>query len=109
MKSLPKWTAMALTVAMAASLAACGGGTASQPSTAPGAGGSSAPESGEPYVVGISQLVTHEALDAATQGFKDALVEVFGQEGVQFDERTPPMTRPPALPLPTPSWRRVWT
>ncbi len=87
MKSLPKWTAMALTVAMAASLAACGGGTAGQPSTAPGAGGSSAPESGEPYVVGISQLVTHEALDAATQGFKDALVEAFGQEGVQFDEQ----------------------
>lgn len=31
--------------------------------------------SGEHYTVGICQLVTHDALDAATQGFQDALNE----------------------------------
>ncbi len=38
------------------------------------------------YTVGISQLVTHPALDAATQGFKDALVEKLGDK-VKFDEQ----------------------
>ncbi len=41
----------------------------------------------EPYTVGICQLVQHDALDAATQGFKDALVEKFGEDGVVFDEQ----------------------
>lgn len=36
------------------------------------------------YVVGISQLMIHDALDAATQGFKDALVEELGEENVEF-------------------------
>ena len=44
-------------------------------------GGSSAAE----YRVGICQLVQHEALDAATQGFKDALTEKFG-DAVAFVE-----------------------
>ena len=35
------------------------------------------------YTVGICQLVQHEALDAATQGFKDALTEKLG-ENVKF-------------------------
>mgnify|MGYP004458371595 FL=1 len=39
------------------------------------------------YTVGICQLVTHEALDAATQGFKDALIEALGEEHVKFDEQ----------------------
>ena len=39
------------------------------------------------YVVGICQLVQHEALDAATQGFKDALVEKLGEGNVKFDEQ----------------------
>ena len=38
------------------------------------------------YVVGICQLVPHEALDAATQGFKDALTEALG-DSVKFDEQ----------------------
>ena len=38
------------------------------------------------YTVGICQLVQHEALDAATQGFKDALTEAFGDK-VTFDEQ----------------------
>ena len=41
---------------------------------------------GEEYLVGICQLVQHEALDAATQGFKDVLTEEFGDK-VSFDEQ----------------------
>ncbi|MBR5309871.1 MAG: ABC transporter substrate-binding protein [Oscillospiraceae bacterium] len=37
------------------------------------------------YKVGICQLVQHEALDAATQGFKDALTEALGDK-VEFIE-----------------------
>ena len=35
-------------------------------------------ESGKTYTVGVCQLVQHEALDAATQGFVDALKEALG-------------------------------
>lgn len=38
------------------------------------------------YVVGICQLVQHDALDAATQGFKDALQEELGDK-VTFQEQ----------------------
>lgn len=38
------------------------------------------------YSVGICQLVQHEALDAATKGFKEALVEKLGDK-VEFDEQ----------------------
>ena len=41
---------------------------------------------GETYTVGICQLVQHDALDAATQGFKDALTEALG-DAVVFDEQ----------------------
>ena len=41
---------------------------------------------GDKYTIGICQLVQHEALDAATQGFKQALTEEFG-DVVQFDEQ----------------------
>lgn len=40
----------------------------------------------ETYTVGICQLVQHVALDAATQGFKDALTEKLG-DAVTFDEQ----------------------
>lgn len=41
----------------------------------------------EKYVVGIVQLVQHDALDAATQGFKDALEDKLEEAGrtVEFD------------------------
>ena len=39
------------------------------------------------YTVGICQLVQHPALDAATQGFKDALIAELGEENVKFDEQ----------------------
>ena len=41
---------------------------------------------GETYLVGICQLAPHVALDAATQGFKDALTEALG-DAVEFDEQ----------------------
>lgn len=45
-------------------------------------------QSGEKvYNIGICQLLQHEALDAATQGFKDAMVEALGEERVKFDEQ----------------------
>lgn len=39
------------------------------------------------YRVGICQLVQHEALDAATKGFRDALTEQLGADKVEFDEQ----------------------
>lgn len=42
---------------------------------------------GRVYNIGICQLVQHEALDLATQGFKDALTEELGEENVNFDEQ----------------------
>ena len=39
------------------------------------------------YVIGICQIVKHEALDAATKGFKDAIVEALGEENVEFVEQ----------------------
>ena len=59
---MKKFAAIALTLALTAS-AACAGAT----------------------TVGICQLVQHEALDAATQGFKDALTEKMPD--VKFDEQ----------------------
>ena len=37
------------------------------------------------YEIGILQLVQHEALDAATKGFMDALTEKLGAVNVEFD------------------------
>ena len=42
---------------------------------------------GKVYNIGICQLVQHVALDAATQGFKDAIVEALGEDAVTFDEQ----------------------
>ena len=85
MKVLSKVTALAAASAMVLSLAACGGsGTSTTSSTAPD---SSAPAEGTAsYTVGICQQMTHEALDAATQGFKDALNELLPGQ-VEFVEQ----------------------
>ena len=40
---------------------------------------------GETYVVGICQLMQHDALDLATKGFQDALIEALGEDAVTFD------------------------
>ena len=79
MKKLSKIAALALAAALSVSLAACGGGSArpSPSASAPAPSASQPAESalaaGEKYVVGICQLAPHVALDAATQGFKDAI------------------------------------
>ena len=72
-----KFLALALTAVMALSLAACGGDTQSTDSDADTSGDESASGS-QTYTVGIIQQVQHEALDAATQGFQDALTELLG-------------------------------
>mgnify|MGYP000975862153 CR=1 FL=1 len=66
-----KLAAFALSGVMAVGLTACGGN--GEPNESP-AGGSG----GEAYLVGICQLAPHVALDAATQGFQDALTELLG-------------------------------
>ena len=70
------------------SLCACGNTAtpASEPA-APASAGDSAPAAeAQTFKVGICQLVQHAALDAATQGFKDALTEALG-DAVVFDEQ----------------------
>ncbi len=37
------------------------------------------------FVVGICQQQTHDALDAATEGFKQALIDKLGEDKVEFD------------------------
>lgn len=64
----------------AAALTACGGST----STAASASATAAASGEKTYKVGICQLVQHAALDAATQGFQDALTEQLGDK-VSFD------------------------
>ena len=72
----------------AAALTACGGSSASSTAAssvaASSAAAGSAAAAGDSYTVGICQLVEHAALDAATQGFEDALTAEFG-ENVTFD------------------------
>lgn len=72
--------------AMALGLVACGGQSASSAPAASSAAAGSASAAGKTYTVGICQLVQHPALDAATQGFKDALTEKLG-DAVKFDEQ----------------------
>ncbi len=92
-----------LAAAMVVSLAACGNSSSSKPqteapkaeteaaesaaeSTAESAAETEAAVSGGTFKVGVCQLVQHVALDAATQGFEDALKEAFG-DSVTFDEQ----------------------
>ena len=42
-------------------------------------------DSNKVYNIGVCQLVEHPALDAATQGFKDALTAKLGEANVKFD------------------------
>ena len=82
---MKKALVLLLALAMVLSLAACGSAPASTPAEEPAAAPAAAAE-GEVYTVGICQLVQHVALDAATQGFKDALTEALGDK-VQFVEQ----------------------
>ena len=83
-----KILALALASVMALSLAACGGQSAapaaSSGSAAPAASAASGSAAGKTYTVGVIQLVQHAALDAATQGFQDAITDALG-DAVTFD------------------------
>ena len=73
-----KLLAALLAGAMCVSLCACGG--TSDETTEPAEDTAAAT-----YTVGICQLVEHVALDAATQGFQDALIAALGEGAVSFD------------------------
>ena len=94
MKKTTKLTALLLALVMSLSLAACSnnpGADNSAPAQSQAAESAAPAESKEPagdgekYVVGICQLLPHAALNAATQGFKDALKEEFG-DNVEIKE-----------------------
>lgn len=76
-----------MVAALAISMTACGSSSDSEGETEEAAEESTEEASGESYRVGICQLVQHDALDAATEGFEDALIELCGEDGVTFDEQ----------------------
>lgn len=59
------------------------------------------------YTVGICQLVQHEALDAATKGFKEALIENSVQTMLSLKSKMRAVIRQPAPPSQTASFPRV--
>ena len=71
----------ALTMSFA--LVGCGGSSSSSEAS----GSSNKADEGKVYNIGICQLVQHDALDAATKGFKDKLTELLGEDKVTFDEK----------------------
>ena len=97
---MKKALALVLAALLLVSMAACTGtAPAATPAATPAAAAettaaaeteateaSAETESGKTYTVGICQLVQHPALDAATQGFKDALTEALG-DAVSFNEQ----------------------
>lgn len=90
---LKKILAIMMAAAMAAAMAACGGNSGSSSDngsdtgTEESASSGSSESSGQTYTIGICQQMEHEALDQATQGFKDACTELFGEGNVEFDEQ----------------------
>lgn len=84
-----KLLALVLAAAMTLSLASCGGSKTETPSTGSDNSSASSDNSsaeGATYKVGICQLVQHPALDAATQGFIDALNEALPGQ-VEFENK----------------------
>lgn len=96
MKKMNRFFSLVMAGAMALSMTACGSEAASD-NTGAAAGtdtnGASATEQtaeagttdGQKYTIGILQQLEHPALDAATQGFEDALTELLGADNVTFD------------------------
>ena len=68
---MKKIIAIALAALLLVSMAACG-------ETA---------QADEKYTIGICQLLTHPALDAATQGFQEALIAELGEDKVEFNHQ----------------------
>ena len=93
---MKKILAMILAAMMLLALAACGttaDETSAPPSDDAAVSDAPAEESearSEPaeaqYLVGICQQMTHDALDSATQGFKDALADILGEGAVEYSE-----------------------
>ena len=80
-KTFKKLLSVALASTMVVGLAGCGNSA-----TTNGGSDSTADKSVKTYTIGICQLVQHEALDAATDGFKKALKDKLGDK-VKFDEQ----------------------
>ena len=80
---MKKLLSLLCVAAMIFALAACGG---SQAPAAEAPAAEAPAEEAQVFNVGICQLVQHPALDAATQGFKDALTEKLG-DAVSFNEQ----------------------
>ena len=83
---MKKIVSVAMAAAMAAALAGCGGAASSSAPASSAAASAADSAATKTYTVGICQLVQHVALDAATQGFKDALTAKLG-DAVKFDEQ----------------------
>ena len=80
---MKKLLSLLCVAAMIFALAACGG---SQAPAAEAPAAEAPAEEAQVFNIGICQLVQHPALDAATQGFKDALTEKLG-DAVTFNEQ----------------------
>ena len=84
---MKKLFALILAGIMCLSLVACGGSDApAEDSSGDAATEETTDPAAETYTVGICQLVQHVALDAATQGFMDALNEALPGQ-VEFDNQ----------------------
>ena len=81
---MKKLLSLLCVAAMIFALAACGGSQAPAATQAPATEAPAAED--QTFSIGICQLVQHPALDAATQGFKDALTEKLG-DSVSFNEQ----------------------
>lgn len=81
MKKKLKILSLFLVAAMTVGLCACGSEGESN-----NADNTESSKGDAKYTIGICQLVQHDALDAATQGFKDYLTEQLGDD-VEFDEQ----------------------
>lgn len=73
---MKKIVSVILALVMVMAMSACGGTNTTDPT-----------EANDSFVVGICQLMVHDSLDQATQGFMDALTEEMEKEGkkVEFD------------------------
>lgn len=83
---MKKILALICVLAMMFALCACGNSSAPAESQAPSENEAPAEvPAGESYSIGICQLVQHPALDEATRGFQEALIEKLGEENVDFN------------------------
>lgn len=80
---MKKFTAALAAAALMMTAVGCGSANTGDTADTTAAADNTAAE-GKTYNIGIVQLVQHEALDAATQGFMDTLTEKLG-DNVKFD------------------------